>query len=998
MSEKITQTKLILPGSQIENYNLSDVNDKFFVYCSTFSAFVFDKKNFKLSCILGDNPDKLILAIALSQSSTEEILAIYYYKVIMIYNLFTNKYSYSIPFTGLKSMKFNIQNSNLLILNNKGELFISKIDYNESKSINKIRIDEGICTCFKWYPFNGDEFAYSTNKNKIYYYSLSKHCNNIDNNSPIDHIFKNKDKDKNKFIYIKDDESCIITIMEFYDLDENYKYLLVGTSNSKIYLLDLINNEITNKYNKYGKTPIQFLFWLKNQPGSFISINEKLGRFIKWNVSRKNYAQIGTISYLNLTSCVKFDDNSNFLVTNGNGELFIINIINNKIVFQIKDNHYQCIYDLKINPNNDDLFITAGYDGNIKLYSIKNDYGISYNFNTNSNLNNLKSISPPLDESNPPSSRLGGAYSLNNNNNKNHVICLKWSPSHSNLFASGDSFINLRIFDISIKRQIILYKCPLNINNNTNQNNKNIIIHGIDWNSKDNILVGVSTRIFLFSFIINNNINNNNDKYSLILVNEIKIDSLVYNLIFEPNDENIIAPCDNGIIYFFKTSKDNLGKIIDINSSPSKEINGHSKSVYQVIFNNTKTLMASSSDDMRIGLYDVDKNQNTPRSKSTSTITKFLVGQENPIRQILFLIDNTLLSSSLNGIICIWNIQKLQLLYKLIENQSDVYGISVSKKNPFLFAVAGRDCTIRFWNLNYKFNLEKLLNVEKSNKKEIEKFIKSYYYEEDFDNFFNLLNNSNKEKELIEIIKKEEEYIKKEFSKYNLNKNDLGINNKIDFSIKQNDKDNIIDNLIKESAIIGAWNLFCELNILKNNWEEALCFAPKVSLKYWESLMNKYEDYINSEEYINNKNIKEDYNYTDNCDIDDIKLIGLLNGKNYKKIIEYFIKEKDFQNALMVWLMQKTQNINSKKEVDIQNSNNDKYLIDIERDHSQFLEIILNENKENNIYNNIKNSLNKDENIKKIFEEETLNLLKDGKRIKSLINYCFLKQFLNHIL
>ena len=982
MSEIITQTKLILPGGQLEHYNLIDVNDKYFIYCSTFSAFIFNITDFKLKSILGDNPDKFISAISLNQSPSEELLAIYYPKAIMIYNLCTNKYLYSIPFIGLKSMKFN-KNSTLLILNNKGELYMSKLTYNRANNILNFKIDEGICTFFKWYPFNTNDFAYSNDKNKVYYSSILKNIN-IDNNSPMEHTTKIKDK----YIHIKDEENFTITNMEFYDLDENYKYLLVGTSTSKIFLLDLINFEIANKFNKYGKTPIQYLFWLINQPGSFISINEKNGRYIKWNVSRSNYISIGKISDYSLISCAKFDKNSKFLTTNGNGEVEIIDIFNNKNIFQIKDNHYQCIYDLKINPNNDDLFITASFDGNIKLYSIKNNFGLIYNFNTNNNLNNLKAISSLSEENNNiTSSRLGGNYCINNSD-KNHVVCLKWAPNHSNLFASGDSFLNLRIFDISIKKQIILYKCPIN-GNNKNQKNKNILIHGIDWNSKDNILVGLNISIFLFSFVINDNNNNNknnNDKYSLILVNEIKINSLVYNLVFEKNNDNIIAPCDNGVIYFYHTTKDKLGKIIDINPTPSKEISGHSKSVYQVLFNNSNTLMASSSDDMKIGLYDLEKSQSTPRSKLTLTITKFLVGQENQIRQLLFLVDDTLISGSWNGVICIWNTQKCQLMHKLSENQSDVYGLSVSKKNPFIFVTGGRDAIIRFWNLNYKLKIQDLLQVDKNNKKDIENFIRKYYIEEDYDTFFNLLNNNiNKEKELIDIILKKEDYLKKQFSKFNLNKNDLGINNKIDFSLKQSDRDNIIDNLIKESAIIGEWKLFCELCILKNRWEDAICFAPKVSLKYWEQLMNKYEEFINSDDYINSKNTKENYFNTNN-DLDDIKLIGLLNGKNYKQIIDYFIKQKDYQNALMIWLMKKSQ---KNENIDKKDSNNDKDLIELELDQSAIEQLISNENERNKIYSDIKKNLNEDENIKKIFEEESLIYLKDGKRIKAIINYMY---------
>jgi WD40 repeat protein len=450
--------------------------------------------------------------------------------------------------------------------------------------------------------------------------------------------------------------------------------------------------------------------------------------------------------------------------------------------------------------------------------------------------------------------RLGGFNNLNNSG-KNHVFSLKWAPNYPNLFASGDSSLNLRIFDISTKKQIISYKCSVNKNNNKTQNKKDFIIHGIDWNKKDYILLGVNINIFLFSFKIQNN---NNEKYLLTLIHELKINSLVYNAIFSPDNNNIIVPCEDGIIYFYNIMKDNTDKITEINTLLYKEIRGHKKSVYQVIFNNSNTIMASSSDDMTIGIYDYESSQTTPRSKQTLTISKFLVGQENPIRQIIFLIDDTLISGSWNGIICIWNIHKLQLIYKIAENQSDIYGLSFSKEYPFLFAAAGRDATIRFWNLNYKINLKNLVEIDNSNIKDMECFIKKYFPEEDYDKFFKILNSTNKENELIENISKKEEKIKSEYSKYNLNNNDLGINNKIDFSLKQNDIDIIIEKLIKESAVIDVLRVFYELNILKN--EDAICFSPKISIVYWQSLINNNERYINSDDYTNNKNYKESHN------------------------------------------------------------------------------------------------------------------------------------------
>ena len=65
-----------------------------------------------------------------------------------------------------------------------------------------------------------------------------------------------------------------------------------------------------------------------------------------------------------------------------------------------------------------------------------------------------------------------------------------------------------------MKKQVIVYKC--NVSNKTH-NGKNVLIHGIDWNKNNNIIVGVNISIFLFSFSINNNSINNNDKYCLSL-------------------------------------------------------------------------------------------------------------------------------------------------------------------------------------------------------------------------------------------------------------------------------------------------------------------------------------------------------------------------------------------------------------------------------------------------------------------------------------------------
>ena len=946
MYEMITSKKIIFPGSQIEYNNLLDVNEKYFVYCSTYSAFIYNKSNFELENIISNKSTNYISSISLNKSLNNiDILALYYNKDILIYNLLLNKLSYSFPFEELNAMQFN-KDSKLLLLNNKGELFISKIEHNKLSYINKVNIDDNNVNCFKWYPFNINEFVYSTYKNKIYYFSLLKN-NNENKYSFFDTI---KKKFMSKCLQIKDEDNFSINILEFYDLDENNKYLLIGTTNSKIYLADINNYEITNTYNKYGKTPIKYLYWLNNQPGSFISINEKNGKYIKWNVSKTNYSSIGKLSDYNINTIIKYDNDSNFLISNENGDVFIFNEIENKINFIIKQSHTQSILDLRINPNNENLFITSSNDGNIRLFSIKDNYKLIHIFKMNKSINSI-------------------------NNKSVHVTSLKWSPKYINFFASGDSQLNLKIFDIETKKQIISYKCLINKGYNLNTNN-NIIIQGIDWNIYDNILVGAIISIFLFSFVINNN--NPKEKYSLILITEIKLNNYIYNPIFEFHNEYIIVPSEAGSIYFYSTTNDKLSRIIDISSSPSKEIKGHKKRINNISFNNSNQILSSASDDMKIGLYNLQKSKETPMSMITDNINKFLIGQESPIIQILFLVDDTLISGGKNGSICIWDIYKQQMKYKINENVGDIYSLNTFNKFPFLFIASGLNGSIRFFNLNYKLNLEKMLQIERTNLKEIEKYIKYYFYEEDWDALFDLLNEPKKEKKLVSKYLNKVEQIKKEYSKFN--NNNPEIKNKIDFSLKEEDKNNIIDKLIKESAIIQEWELFCEFSILRNKWEDAICFAPKVSLDYWQELMNKYEKYINSEEYLNNNTLKENKDYNIQTNFDEKEVIAILNENNYKKILELCIKKKDFQNALMIWLMEKSR----KKEDKIFDKN--KQIIIKEKTYEKNS---LMESKINNLYEDIKLNLEKEESIKKIIDKESLTYLKEGKRIKSIINYNY---------
>ena len=81
----------------------------------------------------------------------------------------------------------------------------------------------------------------------------------------------------------------------------------------------------------------------------------------------------------------------------------------------------------------------------------------------NKSINNIRTMTSSKEKN-----KLCGYLNINNNNV--HVTSLKCSSKHINLFAAGDSQLNLKIFDIETKKQIISYKCLVNKGYNLNTN------------------------------------------------------------------------------------------------------------------------------------------------------------------------------------------------------------------------------------------------------------------------------------------------------------------------------------------------------------------------------------------------------------------------------------------------------------------------------------------------------------------------------------------------
>jgi hypothetical protein len=63
---------------------------------------------------------------------------------------------------------------------------------------------------------------------------------------------RNINEKKSSTISLELDEKTIISQFAWYNIDENYKYLLVGTSNGRIFLIDWSQSLVLMKFEKFG--------------------------------------------------------------------------------------------------------------------------------------------------------------------------------------------------------------------------------------------------------------------------------------------------------------------------------------------------------------------------------------------------------------------------------------------------------------------------------------------------------------------------------------------------------------------------------------------------------------------------------------------------------------------------------------------------------------------------------------------------------------------------
>ena len=822
----VEQIKIFQPGASIENKNIIDSNNLFFVYCTTVSAIIIEKSTNRIKSILNKNNNKFIKCIALNKENFSE-LAIFYDLEIFLYDINVEKIISSIEAENVIKMEFN-KEKKLLILNSKGELFYVNLITNNNnldetkEQTNKLKLTQikikNFCLNFQWNPFNANNFAYANNKNEIYYINILQEKKELS-------YYKISSEEK-------EDENMKISCMKWYDLDEEYKYILIGTSSSLILLIDLSEKStLINKFERFGNNEIENLFWLNFEPGSFISVNKNSGKYLIWNVSKVSYNKICKLNDFPIFNSVKFNENC-ILFSNEKGDINVFNLLNQKIEYKIENSHCQSIFDVKFNKFTKNYFASCSFDSTIKIWDLNTNKVVATLFATSTKMSNeIKKV---------------------------HFICLKWSPLDKNLLASGDSEMTIRIWNIETKKEIANFICA--------ENQKEKSIQGIDWNINNTIISSCGNFVFFLLF---------KDNKSLIKTGIVDCFSNVFRVIFDSSNENqIIIPCFDGKIKFYNYKKQEKTFI--------KEFSGHKQKVYAIEFDKKKNFLASSSDDLKIGIWSMNSN----------SLVNFLMGHTDNVRQLLWLENNILLSGSWDRTIRFWNINEMICVNIIKEHQSDVYGLDASSEFNNLIVSSSRDNTIRLWNYKKSLSLKNLVGFENFKGKNVyEKcfeLCKCYLYEEGLCDLWKILN----QKENF----REEYYKQKENLMHEIKA--IKESKQLNFYLKKQTK---IKELIIECAKFGLWKDYCELNILIENWEDAIISAPNVSLNYWKFLTREYTKFCEKK---NNENL----------------LFSSLISNDSEISINELIKRKEFEEAKLVWASR----LNKKnEEIELKNENDD---------------------------------------------------------------------------
>ena len=600
-----------------------DANEKYYGYGSTMSFILFDRINNQLQSVIDSKMSNSYLKSAsLSKGhSNLDIVSLYYSKTnyVIIFDIQKEimKNIYNIT-SDIVYQEYN-KNNYLMILfeNNTLGLITNSFSIQRSEQDKKVDIIQtnGKVIMFQWYPFctlNENTFCYCNTDNDIYYVSLN---NDKKYESKISLNYNNKEYKNSKIVNIL-----------WYISDENYKYILIGFDTSDICLCDMSPNNTTiiTKFERSGKN-LNKLLWIQNEPGLFMAFYKNSSKISIFNVSSPNIKSITKFTDTNITNCLLLTNpvgtENKLLIALTDGALQIFDLNNKKMEKYITKGHSGTIFDLKFSPFLDGILATASIDGTIKIWNI---------YDEKKNMTLISSNRGIIKEE-----------------NKSQIYSIKWSPIEENkeLLLCGDSKNTIKIWDITKQKTIAHLELKIsneNANSNNNKSHKNYNVIGLDWNEENIILATCNTYIFIINFEAN----------KLVLNDIINLHTKSFKIVFcpypdEKKNGTFGVACSDSKIRIYEITKIKQSA----NISPSKILSGHKNSIFglnykPLNYNKSQYLLASGSDDYRVGIWDL---------KNSEPKARFLLGHTDKVRNVVwFKEENILISGSWDGIAFIW--------------------------------------------------------------------------------------------------------------------------------------------------------------------------------------------------------------------------------------------------------------------------------------------------------------------------------------------------------
>ena len=287
--------------------------------------------------------------------------------------------------------------------------------------------------------------------------------------------------------------------------------------------------------------------------------------------------------------------------------------------FKTKD---RCNYVIEISPNNNNVFLSLNEQG----YILSKEKFLSLN---EQGLNKFNTEQIPL-------------FTLDDT-----ISCAKFTSDNNNIFISDQT------------KTIIKYNLDNNAvgeqNNKSNINIKNLKTWKFLLNSEKGILATGGNNIFIYDYVNNNLLKEieNKNKY-------------VYSFCFLSNNK-LATGNSNGSVYIY-----------DIETfKKENKIEEHCLLVRNLAFNNIKNILYSASDDLHINQIDMN----------TLKLFSPMVGHKEPISNMIYNEKKEILiTSSFDGTIKIWDVKgKNTCVETLIpSNKSPIWDATASKEGDFI--------------------------------------------------------------------------------------------------------------------------------------------------------------------------------------------------------------------------------------------------------------------------------------------------------------------------